>query len=695
MQQNKKPSRLLLEFTAAIITAFLFLFLFFNIGIRNRKYTYEDSKALAKEISRKTASEIEVYLSSALVSARSIRERALIYRKLHGSRNDVLDLFLETLKENPHFMGVWTMWEPDAFDNRDRFFSKDTLYDPQGTMSIAFFKYKNSVLFERNDSGDFLQDFYTQPQRTRKELILEPYRYQYHGHYYVFYQTSAVVPVIVDSAFLGVFGIDINLEKLVERLNRIKLYETGFLTLITGNGIIVSHYDSALIGENFYSVISAGERQRYQPISEGKELTIETRSEFTGEAVFRFLYPVPVGSGTKSWFVMVEIPIDKATIRSRQLQYTAYGTVILGLLLLHYLVVNIIDRRRYEKSILESMRRVEESSRIVSESERNFRNIFDKSKDVIIIFGDDARILAANRAFSAVTGYSEEETPLYISDILLSDEQNVIKERLSILADEDNIQPFEFKVEIKDGQTIITESSSSVIEYNSQKAYMIILRDVTQLREAEQKVMDAIINTEESERSRIAQDLHDGLGPILSTIKIYFEVYEDTRDDDKKRMLKEKLISTIEEAIKGVSEISHNISPHVLRNYGFYAALKQFIHRIELAKLIQFHFDSDTEPRLGENTGIILYRAITELINNSIRHSGCLNISLKLLHNPDMISLKYEDDGKGFDVAAVVGQPVTGSGVRNIINRIKALKGNVEISSAPGKGMQAWITIPI
>ena len=78
-----------------------------------------------------------------------------------------------------------------------------------------------------------------------------------------------------------------------------------------------------------------------------------------------------------------------------------------------------------------------------------------------------------------------------------------------------------------------------------------------------------------------------------------------------------------------------------------------------------------------------------------MRHSGCRNISLKLYHTPDLIRLKYEDDGKGFEVAAVVGQPVTGSGVRNIMNRIKALKGNVEISSAPGKGMQAWITIPI
>jgi len=695
MHQKKTHTNLLLAVSATVLTAVLFLYLVFNIGIKNRRYTYEDSKALAKEISRQAASETDGYLSSALISARSIEEKALIFKKLNGTRKDIIQLLLAALYENSNFMGVWTMWEPDAFDNQDKYFKEDTLYDQNGTMSLAFFKYQNSIYFERNDPDDYLQDFYTKPLNTRKELILDPFHYQYHGHDFVFYQTSAVVPIIVDSTFLGVFGIDINLDSLHRILNRIKLYETGFLSLITGSGIIVSHYDSSMINRNFFSVLNSKDRLNYASLSEGKELTIETTSEFSGVEVFRFFYPVPVGSGAKPWYIMVEIPIEKATTRSRQLLYTAYGTLILGLFLLLYLIINIFDRRRYEKNILNSMQKVEESNKIVSESERNFRNIFDRSKDVIIIIGPDTRVLAANRAFSAITGYSLEDTPLYVSDILLSDQQNAVKERLSILSEEDNLQPFEYKVKLKDGQLRITESNSSTIDYYGQTAFLIILRDVTQLREAEHKVMDAIIQTEENERSRIAQDLHDGLGPVLSTIKIYFQVYQDTRDKDKRELLTEKLTSTIEEAIKGISEISHNISPHVLKNYGFYAALTQFIHRIALTNTIKINLDCDQETDLNQNVGITLYRAITELINNSIKHSGCTVITIKICHIDGIFEVDYSDDGKGFNVATLNDKSASGSGVQNMLNRIKALQGKIGLYSAEGKGMQAKLRIPI
>ncbi len=180
--------------------------------------------------------------------------------------------------------------------------------------------------------------------------------------------------------------------------------------------------------------------------------------------------------------------------------------------------------------------------------------------------------------------------------------QKIMRRKKSNAVLQNRPQRFEWIHQKMDGTLFDAEVSLNTIEFKDQAVLLAIVRDVTQrkkteyeLRQAEHKIMEAIINTEESERSRIAQDLHDGLGPVLSTIKLYFQVYKDTNDQEKRNMLSEKLSSTIQEAIKGVSEISHNISPHVLKNYGFYAALKQFIHRIALTNVVNIQLDCKEE----------------------------------------------------------------------------------------------------
>jgi signal transduction histidine kinase len=97
------------------------------------------------------------------------------------------------------------------------------------------------------------------------------------------------------------------------------------------------------------------------------------------------------------------------------------------------------------------------------------------------------------------------------------------------------------------------------------------------------------------------------------------------------------------------------------------------------------------EPELNQNTGIILYRAMSELINNSIKHSGCKNISITFNPVGELIQIDYSDDGKGFDVTSVISGPSRGSGVQNIRNRLKALQGSIEITSTEGNGMHALL----
>jgi PAS domain S-box-containing protein len=346
------------------------------------------------------------------------------------------------------------------------------------------------------------------------------------------------------------------------------------------------------------------------------------------------------------------------------------------------LVTDITERRNAEAAL--------------QKSERNFRNIFEKTNHGIIIVGMDGRILAANTAFSTVSGYAFDPSGiLKVTDFVVPDQLEKLHERIAQRYNQVNLPPFEYKAMYNDGKLHVIEADGSMMDFNGQDAILVVLRDVTGVREAEQRVMEAIIQTEEAERSRIAQDLHDGLGPVLSTIKLYFQVYKDSSDAAKKEFLIEKLKTTIDEAIKAVSEISRNLSPHVLRNYGFYAAMLQFIHQIEHVNLIAFSVDFGNEPAMNSNTSIFLYRAVSELINNSIKHSGCSNISLRISVEKGSLIVEYGDDGQGFDVESVRANHASGSGLQNIINRIQALNGKVILQRGEIAGMRTIFTIPV
>lgn len=338
-------------------------------------------------------------------------------------------------------------------------------------------------------------------------------------------------------------------------------------------------------------------------------------------------------------------------------------------------------------------KRAEES---LKESENNFRNIFEKSVHAIVIIDLKTKLLLANRAFYETTGYSSNgDGPAYATDIILKEYHSLMTERIERLFTGNTLPPVEYKARFNDGKVHIIEVTSSSMNFYGEKACLAIIRDITDVKEAEHRVMEAIINSEENERSRIAQDLHDGLGPVLSTIKLYFQVYRDTSNEAKKAVLAEKLTGTIQEAIREISEISHNISPHVFRNYGFYAALKQFVHRIDLTNVVDIKLDCTNEPELTQNSGIMLYRAICELINNSIKHAACKKISLLIHKEGDFIIADYSDDGKGFNIASVSGTNVKGSGLVNIRNRLNALKGSADFSSSIDLGMHACLKIPV
>ncbi len=216
-------------------------------------------------------------------------------------------------------------------------------------------------------------------------------------------------------------------------------------------------------------------------------------------------------------------------------------------------------------------------------------------------------------------------------------------------------------------------------------------------RRSERRLMRAIIQTEERERRRFAKDLHDGLGPLLSTARMTLSaLLQHERDDHSKQVL-ESASNVINEAVESIKEISNNLSPHVLTNFGLASAIKNFVFKVSQSKSINISFDTvlTDADRFDSNIETVMYRATCEMINNTIKHANATEVNISLEKIQRTIVIKYDDNGNGFDSEKTVMEPNSGMGLSNIASRMNSINGMFVYNSAPGDGFHAVIKVRI
>lgn len=226
--------------------------------------------------------------------------------------------------------------------------------------------------------------------------------------------------------------------------------------------------------------------------------------------------------------------------------------------------------------------------------------------------------------------------------------------------------------------------------------YLAIKEDITERKEATRRVFDIIIETEERERLRYSHELHDGLGPILSTINLYFQMLAENTEADQKDIIITRASSCIDEAIKTIKEISYNLSPSVLSNFGIVSGINNFINRLNATEKLYIDFNSNFDGRFEKNLEITIYRIVTELINNTIKYAGASRVEIILNYCDEThgIILDYSDNGGGFNLENALSAK-KGLGLSNIYQRVNTLNGIINVETGPDKGIRVHIEFPV
>jgi signal transduction histidine kinase len=224
----------------------------------------------------------------------------------------------------------------------------------------------------------------------------------------------------------------------------------------------------------------------------------------------------------------------------------------------------------------------------------------------------------------------------------------------------------------------------------------VILRLTKQLAEAERKLVTSTIEIENRERERIAADLHDGLGAILSGLMIHIQVLQkESGENYNLRMKLKHLGDMATEALSGLEETINNLNPSILSRHGLYGSLQRLVKRINDLNKTQFYLETEGMPEaLDKGTELLLFRICSELINNTLKHSGAQRAVLRFEAVRRNLTLKYSDDGDGFVYDREMIEERK-SGINNINQRVESMNGQCAIRTAPGEGIEVTITLPL
>ncbi|MCQ2973783.1 MAG: response regulator [Bacteroidales bacterium] len=338
---------------------------------------------------------------------------------------------------------------------------------------------------------------------------------------------------------------------------------------------------------------------------------------------------------------------------------------------------------------------------LLQESEEKYRTLFNQNNDAVFVYDFDEN---GNLHFSEVNntainmlGYSRDE-------ILKAKPGNFVEpvfsstmvDKLRLVAT-DGPQTFETYLTSKNGNLVPVEIHAGKFNRANKFSIMSVARDISERKNIDKQILNTIVETEERERTRFAKDVHDGLGAFLSSLNTYVNLLShDKIAQDELPAVYLEMKELIAEAVAESKSISNNLMPDILANFGLVASIKTLCKRLipgNTPKII-FETQNFVEPE-SQKCKTAIFRIVNELLNNAVKHSNAKKIVMLFATEGKFISIKYSDDGIGFDLNQVQEQIKlkTCSGLNNLQGRISSLNGEMKINTSPNNGVKIDILI--
>ncbi|MDY0348544.1 MAG: PAS domain S-box protein [Tenuifilaceae bacterium] len=331
-----------------------------------------------------------------------------------------------------------------------------------------------------------------------------------------------------------------------------------------------------------------------------------------------------------------------------------------------------------------------EMEQILKESEQKYRSLFINANDAILLVSKRIIIDANNFAIEFIGGNKDSLIGKDIVDFFPFEQTDGTssEEKFTKLIDE-AILNGSAKAECELLSTIKDQLFYTIVSVNNfndsgEEMQQFVIHDITEQKQFEKEKLKAIVDTEEKERLKLAGNLHDDVGPLLSSINMYLSLLKRDETENKEEIFL-NMESILKDAISSVREVSNDISPHALNNYGLVYAISAFIEHSK--NLVKFHFDENiSDIRLPLFIEIICYRIVKELINNTLKYANANSVWISMQKHDSWFRLNYRDNGIGFNLEAKLNSGETGMGLLNISNRLKTLGAPYSMYSESGNG---------
>lgn len=370
------------------------------------KRAKECAYSQAKETAYRYGNAVGNQLNVACVTARTLAQLFETYKDPDSgivlSRENVIELLRSTLEKNPDYLGVWVLWEPNAFDGKDSIYADKPMHDKSGRFTPYWNRAENNVISYESVPipTDCTAEYYAVPKKTLRETITEPFFYPIQGKPVL--MTSVAVPIIDKhtGAFLGVAGIDIFPFKYQKLADAAKPYGTGYGILISNKGQYIVRSKIEKIGGTLTAYGDLSFRnQMVNSIVYGKELSGIEHNKESDKKFFLQLVPIHIGNTDTPWSFLIVVPEEKILEVPNMIMHRSFviGVIFAFLIILIGILIFRLDGKR--QSVEDELFKEKEQLQVTLKS----------IGDGVITTDISGRITMMNRIAEKLTGWKVEE----------------------------------------------------------------------------------------------------------------------------------------------------------------------------------------------------------------------------------------------------------------------------------------------